>query len=799
MVRLWAAARRGGIGRALCVAALCVATLSSPRPALAQALGSAGAATPPDTEVVVVAPTPLSGSTVVQDLVPANTVVLTCGELTRTGAASVLRGLSERIGAVTLDDAQGDPLQPNLLYRGFEASPLAGDGQGLAVYVGGVRFNQPFGDTVDWDLIPDMAVDRMDLMGSNPAFGLNALGGALSVRLKDGFGDQGGKVELSGGSFGRVQGGIEEARQVGRTALYIAVQGFHERGWRDHSPSTAGQVFADLGWKPDRAELHLNLLAADTDLTGNGVAPVELLAVDRNAVFTYPDVTKNRFWRLAGSADLYLTAATSVQASVYYGQLGQHTLNSDAAQAAPCASAPALVCGPDGAVLTDANANPIANFVTGSPFVQQFPQFAAGGPYSFLNVTRLKADSYGVSAQVTNASPIGALSNHLVVGASYDGARTAFAASTLIGALSLDRGFVGPGIEIDLADGSVAPVGVIARNDYYGAFFSDTLNLTGALSATLSGRYNAANVALDDQLGTRLNGRHSFDRFNPAAGLAYRITPDLTAYAGYAEANRAPTPAELSCASPLAPCSLTNFFVGDPDLRQVVAHTLEAGLRGRLTAGSARVSWHAGLFRTASDDDIQFVASPTIGRDFFTNVGQTLRQGVEAGFEVDAGALSGFVDYAYTDATFRTDLVLDGGDNPQADANGLIHVHPGDRLPGVARHSLKFGAEYQATRAWRLGFTGRYVSGQYLFGDEANQNPQIPGYVVVNADTTYQLTPRLQLFARLENLAGAKYATYGVFSPVTSVPILQAPGAADPRSLSPGPPTAGFAGLRLRF
>jgi iron complex outermembrane receptor protein len=50
---------------------------------------------------------------------------------------------------------------------------------------------------------------------------------------------------------------------------------------------------------------------------------------------------------------------------------------------------------------------------------------------------------------------------------------------------------------------------------------------------------------LQDQLGTSLNGSETFDRFNPIIGGTYKITPELTAYASYSEANRAPTPLEL--------------------------------------------------------------------------------------------------------------------------------------------------------------------------------------------------------------------------------------------------------------
>ena len=110
-----------------------------------------------------------------------------------------------------------------------------------------------------------------------------------------------------------------------------------------------------------------------------------------------------------------------------------------------------------------------------------------------------------------------------------------------------------------------------------GSIFADTLNLTSRLALTVSGRLNAALIDLSDQNGGDLSGHHSYTHFNPAAGVTYQLAPWLAAYAGYAVANRAPTPSGSFCAGPENSCSLANFFVGDPELKQVVAHTLEAG------------------------------------------------------------------------------------------------------------------------------------------------------------------------------------------------------------------------------
>lgn len=753
-------------------------------------------------EVDVIGTTPLQGAGIDRDKVPGQTTILPRATIVRDGFPSALRALEETTGGVSLDQAQGNPFQPNLIYRGFEASPLAGNPQGLAVYVNGTRFNAPFGDTVNWDLIPDIAIEQIDLVGSNPAFGLNALGGALSVKLRDGFTYQGGEAEILGGSFGRIQGSLQYGLQSGDTAAYIAVSGLNENGWRANSPSQLRQIYADIGWRSDLAELHFSITGADNVLTGNGTTPVQLLSVDRSAVFTYPDETRNQYVRTVLSGSYAISDTLTLQANAYYSNLSQRTRNGDAAGVEPCDDDISIVCQNEAGPLLGRDGGVIPNFIRDSPYytVYGFSNFANGGPYAYLNRTGTDTNGYGAQLQTTYTGEVFGLPNRLVVGGSYDGGNTMFTASTEIGMLALDRGFVGPGIVVESADGSISPVRVRTITNYYGLFATNTLDVTPGLALTVAGRFNSAQIQLQDQIGTDLNGQHSYNRFNPSAGFTYKILPNLTAYFGYAEANRAPTPAELSCANPLSPCSLTNFFVGDPDLKQVVAQTFEAGLRGHFKAfEDATLTWHAGVFRTNSDDDILFVASDTVGRAFFRNIGATRRQGVEAGFSFRTARLRAYAEYSFTDATFGTAFILNSENNPLANANGQIQVSSGNRLPGIPRNLFKVGADYAVTDEWSVGFSAIVAGGQYLFGDESNLNPTTGAYGVANIHTSYKITSSIEVFGTVENAFNARYSTFGTFSPVASVPIIQVPNATNTRSLSPGAPIAGYGGLRMTF
>jgi outer membrane receptor protein involved in Fe transport len=759
---------------------------------VAQAQDVVGPAPPAPSPTVlppvnVIGVSPLIGSGIDRNTVPAATQVLNADDLRRQGTPDLANALNQQVSGMTLDSASGNPFQPTFLYHGFAASPLQGTPQGLAVYVNGIRFNQPFGDTVDWDLLPNIAIDSVNIEGSNPVFGLNALGGSVNVRLKDGFVYHGFEVDLSGGSFGQVQGEFQFGKQVDTTSTYVAGSVLHQNGWRDLQSSDLQNFFGDVGWRSERAEVHLNVTVAHDVLNGPGTAPVQLLAADPGAQLTAPNQISNQYASVSLTGNVDVTETTSVQALVYYRYFLQRVMNGNAPNDTPCNDGSGLLCSGAGAAST----------TLGSASI---PDFLNGGQYAELDLETTNTNAYGASAQVTNTSDLFGWKNHLVAGLSFDGAQTAFSAASYVGGLTpLDRVFVGPGVELD-EPGVNTPVRVAIANASYGVYVADTLNLTSRLALTVSGRFNAAVIDLNDQNGGDLTGNHGYTHFNPAIGMTYQFAPWLTAYAGYAVANRTPTPAELSCAGPANACSLANFFVGDPNLKQVVAHTVEAGVRGTVSPfDGVKLGYTIALFDSTLDDDIAFINSVTQGRAYFANVGQTRRQGIDAGLQMKTDRWHAYIAYSHIDATYQSGFVEASGNNPAADANGNITIRPGNRLPGIPADQLKLGADYKVTDKWTVGGSLIAAGSAYLFGDEANLTPPVPGYVTLDLSTTYQVTDHIQLFAWVQNVTDTRYYTYGAFSPTSSVYIAQAPGATNPRSYSPAAPIAGFGGVRISF
>ena len=455
--------------------------------------------------VEVVATSPLIGSGLDRNLVPAQTNVLNRQDLEREGMPQLVRSLEREVGSVSTVSASGNPFQPTLFYRGFAASPLQGTPQGLAVYVNGMRFNQPFGDTVYWDLIPDVAIDRVNLEGSNPVFGLNALGGSLNVRLKDGFSFQGTEAAAAAGSFGHVQGEFQFGRRSGGVATYVAGSALHQNGWRDLQSSDIQNMFADIGWQSPRAELHLNVTAANSGLNGPGTAPVQLLAAAPSAQFTAPNWIANSYAAANLSGNVDLGDTLSLQALGYYRYFRQSVINGNAPNDTPCATTESGLLCFSGGPSTTVGGGSISDFL-------------GGGQYGQLDTQSTSTHGYGGSLQLTDTGKLLGRDNNLVAGASLDIGRTQFGATSYVGGLtSGDRSFIGPSVAID-EPGTNSPVSVAADSVSWGFYLADTWRLTPRLALTASGRLNIATINLSDLAGGDLSGSHSFVHFNPAGG-----------------------------------------------------------------------------------------------------------------------------------------------------------------------------------------------------------------------------------------------------------------------------------------
>ncbi len=749
--------------------------------------------------VEVVGTTPVPGIGLPASRMPGNVQQARAADIDRSHAIDLTDFLNRRLGSVHINEIQNNPFQPDVNYRGFTASPLLGTPQGLSVYVDGVRVNQPFGDVVSWDLIPRTAIASVTLMpGSNPLFGLNTLGGALSVVTKNGIDNPGSSVQLTAGSHGRAAVELETGGRNDRGVdWYVTGTRFHDGGWRPASPTDVRQLFGKLGLSSADSRLSISATLADNGLTGNGLQEQGLLAADRASLYTSPDRTGNRAAVLVLEGRRRLGGTLGVSGNAYVRRIRSTTRNGDvndfsldqsvyqptAAERAVLASA-----GYTGVPIAGADA-------TNTPFPiwrclanvlrNDEPAETCTG---VLNTTRTGQTSRGASVQLDWDGVLGGFGQQAVVGAALDTSRVAFSQGSELGIVNPDHSVTGVGAFGDggATGGDVdgepydTRVELSSRTRTWSLFATDTVALATGLHLTLSGRYNRSTVTNRDGLvrgggAGSLDGDHVFSRFNPALGLTWEPTPQWNAYAGIAEGNRAPSAIELGCADPAFPCKLPNAFAGDPPLKQVVTRTVELGLRGG--AGSA-YRWRLGVFRADNRDDILFVAGSQTGFGNFANVGRTRRQGVEAGFAAQAAAaLEVGVDYTLVDATDRSAETVNGSSNSSNDTaaagvpgvDGVIAIRRGDRLPLVPRHLLKLHADWRPAPAWSVGVDMTATSGAFARGNENNAHRadgvyylgpgRSAGYAVVNLGVDYRPVPTWALFVQIGNLFDRRYAT----------------------------------------
>lgn len=736
---------------------LAVASLQA-MPAAAQT--AAGTALP---EMEVIASTPLDSSGIALHKFAGNVQTLGADQLA-TPVSDVTQWLDRSLGSVHTSDTQGNGYGVDVSYRGFTASPALGTPQGLSVFVDGVRVNEPFGDIVSWDAIPQIAISKVTLIpGSNPLYGLNTLGGALALSTKDGNSFKGSQGELRMGSFGNLILSAEHGGHDDNGNLYLAGTVTNDGGWAAHNPSQLRQFFAKYTTYLEGGDAALSVLYADNLLYGNQSVPLSLL--DKAAQgYTHPDYAANQSLQLNLQAQVETDSTNAFAGNAYVRDIRKNILNSNL-----------------GSVLSTAN--------------------NATGCASTLNCpgANLLADFHeqilGANLQWRNTGWLSGLNQVLTLGMNAEASNTSFSNAGQYATVDAGQGMVAASPWMSQAE-------IQSGNRRWAWFATSTFDATDRLSLTASARFDHASLTLsglsctDNTLcdlatgsGTTadVSGEHSYQRLNPALGLTYQLNPSTTAFAGYAEGLRTPSAIELACADPAAPCSgVPNAFGADPELEPVVSRTVELGLRG----SASGLKWRASWYRSTLDNDILFNQS-TLSTGYFSNVGRTLREGLELGVDGSLGRLEYAIDLDQISATYLTGFAVANTANSAAAQD----VQPGNRIPGIPQWVLKARLAYALSGQTRLGVSVQAQGPSYARGDDNNADAHgmVQGFTTVKLDVQHQLQQAVSVYAGISNLFDQRYASYGT---------LAANNLASGQSeqfLSLGAPRSLYAGLVVRW
>jgi iron complex outermembrane receptor protein len=713
---------------------------------------------------------------------PADTRTIDPVDIAASHALTTTDLLNAYVPSVFLSDTESNPFQEDLYYHGFDASPVLGTPQGLAIYQGNTRINQHFGDTVLWDLAPTFAIRSIDVVpGSDPVFGLNALGGAIVLNMKTGFdATEGAQADAAGGSFGRARLIGEIAEQFGNEAFYLGASVVDDTGWRWFSESQVYQAYGDFAVRSSRGSAGVSLTLVTDALSENAAVPVQDFT---KAAFGIPDTADDRDFLLQGRGEYDFSSAFIVRGSLYARVTHIATQNGGASGFAPCTPQSTLLC--------DDNGNPLETN-TGASIPASIGGLGAD-PVETIATTAL-----GGSVEMDSTGTVFGHGNSFILGNAFDRAYTGFESNTIVSNLIYTPGGV-TAVPIGIyLGGPENQVWLGAANLDEGLYAQDTFALSSALSLEISGRYHFDEIDLTDRLGAALTGNHDYEGINPAVELVWQAGDRFKAYAEFEQSSRTPTAAELSCSNPLQPCLFPLSFISDPSLRQVIARTAEIGAKGNAAFDGVMLDWSGDVYGTRNENDIIFEATgPTIASGYFANVGATQRLGAEIAVDAKWQDFDLRANYGFVNATFESAFTDPSDSNPAADANGNTYVVPGDRMPSIPRSTAKFNLGYAATPLLHLALNATLESAQYLRGDEANLQKPLPAYYVFGAEAEYRLSEHLQVYVEGENLLDSRYATFGLYGDPTGNGAF--PQFTNPRFICPAPPLSFWAGVRAEI
>lgn len=699
--------------------------------------------------------------------------------------------LAKEAVGVSLSHAQNNPLQPDVLVRGFSASPLLGSSPGTVVTLNGVRVNEAFGDTINWDLLPSSIMDSATLLsGTNATFGLNALGGVLALDTVTGFNGNNksiNNVSLSSGSFGRNKASVLQAGNNERWGYAIALDGFQEDSWRDFSPSDTYNAYGSVSFRDARYTLDLTLLAGQSELHGNGTSPEQLLDMERNAVFTHPDITENDALLISAqqsytfAENSSLKRSPSLQGNVFFRKNTTDSFNGDGSEFEECDF-------PDDGFLCEDDDDDLIEDQNGNFVDEDFN--------AINNRSRREQISWGATVEYTHYFSLFNKIHDTIFGVDYFRGDTDFASSVEFAELNDDRSTSVSGIFYP--DGATLLDSYVDAKSFY---IVDGFSLSDATRIALSLRYTRNTISTEDQSGItpELTASHTFTQFNWGIGFNHTINQTLQLYSNINQSSRTPTPIEFACSHPDAPCTLPNTFLADPPLNEVVARNIELGFRYN---NGVDFLWDVNTFFTRVEDDIIFQTTGGVSSNegFFSNASDTHRLGLSAQFEKNIREFSISGNYSWLLATYEDDFFVSSPNHPDA-VNDRIAVSANDRLTGIPEHSIQLSFSWQMNERLRWSLDTAMESGVFLRGDEGNldnkTNSTFNSDLITDLAIHYQASENFSAWLAVNNIFDVEKESFGLYGEPDEV--IETLSDENTRFLSPNEPRGAWLGIKYTW
>ncbi|HET7600972.1 MAG TPA: TonB-dependent receptor [Gemmatimonadales bacterium] len=644
-------------------------------------------------------------------------VTILTGEQVDAYEPRILSDVLSQQPGISLYDDAGSPYKLNVSTRGFFASPVVGLPQGVSVFLDGVRQNEPDAAQVNFDLLPMQYVRRIEL-----------LSGTASIQGRNSLG---GAINLV------------TARGTGPLGGELELQGgsfgtFNGNGSVDGRTPGGIDYYVGAGYNREDGW---------RQVTG---------ARQYNGFFNLGKLTDTWGVSLQGfGADSRAETAGSLPASAF-------------------------------------DLKPDSNFTQGDYEDLTLLQVAASGYRQLgtgrgsfrLYFRRSTAERFNVN-QPEDPDAFGTSRNRTGGwGVDYRGAR-GIGRAILGYRIGGDGSFNSTRVEL-FADsvkfGGVRSRTTLVESPLWDAAGFATADLTiGRFTVSGGARFDYIKIPFHNLLDPGADTSSSYFRVNPKGGVSVNAGRGVTVYGSVGQSYRAPAVIELACADPEEACVLPFALGDDPPIEPVRAITYEIG--GNWAVGPAVFTGSA--YRTDVRNDIflfpneNAVSGSTI-EGFFGNLDKTRREGVELGSTITLrGGHSLYATYAWTRATFQTTADIF---SPRSEETGEENqVEPGDRLPLVPDHQVKFGALAQLPAGVSIAADARWIGKQWLRGDEANQTEPLGSFFVTDARVNWRVGP-WEVAGLVTNLFNRHYANFGTFN----INQLNPAGPALERFLTPG-------------
>jgi outer membrane receptor protein involved in Fe transport len=625
----------------------------------------------------------------------------------------VLSDATRQVAGFSTYDDLGSPYKLNISSRGFYSSPVVGLPQGVAVFLDGIRMNEPEASQINFDLLPMDHIQRIEVLSGNGSLlGRNALGGAINLVTARGTGPTRANFEASGGSFGMFRG---EANLSGLTPggldWYAGGNYNREDGWREVTGAEEYSGFVSAGKLGQTSGIRFQGLYANSYAETAGSLPETIFTTSPDSNLSANDYED--LWQFQGAVQGYRQlGAGKASGTVYFRRHRAERFNANQ---------------PDDPDVFGISYNSTFGFTGDYRWATLLSDNLAlnlrGGVDG--SISRVRIDIFADSVK-------------------FGGDRSL---TTQVRSPLWD---VAPFLMADLTTGP-ATFSAGARYDYVRIPFENLLDPTA------------------DTVGV-------YEQFNPRLGVSVEVAAGVSVFASWGKSFRSPAVIENACADPESPCPLPFALGDDPPLDPVKATTVEAGFRyassNLVLDGSVyHMNVRNDIFLTPFGEE-----EPEGGTidGFFINLDETRRVGVEFGtaYRFAAGH-SVYLNYAFTRATFQSEaeiFSIRSLEGEEGEEEPVINPFPtdnevvaGDRLPLVPDHVLKGGATARIGRYFYVGADARYTGKQYLRGDEGNVTSQLDDYVVTDARVGVEFD-RWEVSGVVTNVFQNRYAIFGTFN-----------------------------------